>query len=348
MLDFSVNRRIKMPIYLQLKEQIRHLIAVGELKPGTQLPPADRLADNLRINRHTVLKAYSELARQGYVESRNGLGSFVRQAPAAEAGERLPDSALAQLEAAVRAALEHGLTPEQIAYLALSRAEALASGRAGGPPRVVAAVFECNEERLAYYAQALAAALEIEIQPYLIPALDGPEPPPALAAVDFAITSFFHLVEVRRKLRRHPQLGHLELFAITVRPHLDVLRQLADLPEGSRLGILYLAGPHYTPERLQAMVEHIEQAHLRNLAAVVPIFVEGPLDPARLAGVDALLVRPENLAATGVRLETSLPVVAYHNVLDQASVAVLREVVREVRESKGGVGRRQVAAGAPG
>lgn len=346
-MQFSVNRRIKMPIYVQLKEQIRHLIAVGELHPGTQLPPADRLADNLRINRHTVLKAYSELAQQGYVEFRNGLGSFVKESVVADESTTLPARLLDQLDDIVRAALDQGLAPEQIATLALARAEALARGALAVPPPVTAAVFECNSERLGYYTRTLSEALEIELRPYLIAALDGGEPP-GLAEVDFAITSFFHLVEVRRKLRSQSQRGRLELFAITVRPHLDVLRRLAELPEGARLGILYFAGPHYTEERLRAMVEHIEQAHLPNLARIEPIYVEGDLEPDRLRACDALLVRPENLTDTETRLTVDLPVIEYHNVLDQASVAVLREVVREVRESKGAAhAPGRLAAGAP-
>jgi DNA-binding transcriptional regulator YhcF (GntR family) len=333
--QLSVNRRIRMPVYVQLKEQIRHLIAVGELGPGTQLPPAERLADNLRINRHTVLKAYQELAQQGYVASRNGVGSFVSEAAGPLGAEALPVRVLPQLDGALQAALEQGMSPEQIAYLALTRAEALAARAASAPP-VTAALFECNAERLDYYARALGEALEIEVRPYLIADLDGPAAPLGLAGVDLAITPFFHLVEVRRKLRRHHELGRLELLAITVRPHLDVLRRLAELPEGSRLGILYFAGPHYTEERLRAMVEHIEQAHLRNLRRVEPIYVQDELPPERLREFDAILVRPDNLADAHRHADLGLPIVEYHNVLDQASVAVLREVVREVRESKAG------------
>jgi DNA-binding transcriptional regulator YhcF (GntR family) len=322
-----------MPVYVQLKEQIRHLIAVGELGPGTQLPPADRLADNLRINRHTVLKAYRELAQQGYIESRNGVGSFVADSPRAAQSAGFPPHLLTQLDGVLRAALEQGVTPEQIAYVCLTRAGALAA-RAEVAPPVTAAVFECNAERLDYYARALGEALEIDVRSYLIGDLDGDAAPAGLAEVDLAITSFFHLVEVRRKLRRHGELARLELFAITVRPHLDVLRHLAELPEGSRLGILYFAGPHYTEERLRAMVEHIEHAHLPNLRGVEPIYVRDELRPEQLRGFDAILVRPENLDATHQHLDVGVPIVEYHNVLDQASVAVLREVVREVREGK--------------
>ena len=154
-----------------------------------------------------------------------------------------------------------------------------------------------------------------------------------VAAVDDHLRAepVLHLVEVRRKLREREETNHLEIFAVSVRPHLDVLRNLAKLSVGTVLGILYFAGPHYTFERLQSMVEHIEHAHLQNIAQIKPIYVKGELRPELLAGLDAVLVRPENLEAAGIELNLPLPIVEYHNILDRASVMVLQDVIREAR-----------------
>ena len=331
---FRVNRRIKMPIYMQLKEQIRHLIAVGELKPGTQLPPASQLANNLLINRHTVLKAYNELVQQSYVESRNGRGTFVAKATPAAGAETISPELLAQFDTTIEAAIKNGLTPEQISYMVLSRAETLATQTAQVSPTVSVALFECNSERLNYYASALAESLAIVIRPYLITDLADTTVSTALTEVDFVITSFFHLVEVRRIIRRFPELKQLEIYAITVRPHLDVLSRLAELPHGSHLGVLFFAGTHYTEKRLRAMVEHIENANLKNVRLIEPIYVQGELRLEMLREFDALLVRPENLADSQKYLDLSIPIIEYNNVLDKASVAMLREVVRDIREDK--------------
>jgi GntR family transcriptional regulator len=71
------NSSSGVPIYVQLKEQIRHAIETGSLTAGDQLPGIRGLAENLVINPNTVIKAYRELENEGVLEIRHGLGAFV-------------------------------------------------------------------------------------------------------------------------------------------------------------------------------------------------------------------------------------------------------------------------------
>jgi GntR family transcriptional regulator len=66
-----------VPIYVQLKEQIRHSIEIGALAPGDQLPGVRSLAEALVINPNTLLKVYRELEQEGVLEIRHGLGAFI-------------------------------------------------------------------------------------------------------------------------------------------------------------------------------------------------------------------------------------------------------------------------------
>lgn len=66
-----------VPIYVQVKEQIQHLIETGGLVPGDQLPSVRGLAETLVMNPNTVIKAYRELEMEGVLEIRHGLGVFV-------------------------------------------------------------------------------------------------------------------------------------------------------------------------------------------------------------------------------------------------------------------------------
>ena len=66
-----------VPIYVQLKEQIRHAIETGALTAGEQLPGIRGLAETRVINPNTVIKVYRELENQGVLEIRHGLGAFV-------------------------------------------------------------------------------------------------------------------------------------------------------------------------------------------------------------------------------------------------------------------------------
>jgi GntR family transcriptional regulator len=70
-----------VPIYVQLKEQIRHAVETGALAPVDQLPGIRGLAEDLVINPNTVIKAYRELENEGVLEIRHGLGAFVAARP---------------------------------------------------------------------------------------------------------------------------------------------------------------------------------------------------------------------------------------------------------------------------
>jgi len=73
--DFQAGK----PVYLQLADQIRYAAAAGTLRPGEPLPSLRPLAEELRINRNTIAKAYAELERQGIIETVPGKGFFLKQ-----------------------------------------------------------------------------------------------------------------------------------------------------------------------------------------------------------------------------------------------------------------------------
>lgn len=66
------------PIYVQIGENVRRLMAREDLRPGDKLPSARELAQLLGVNPNTVVHAYSRLELEGIIETRRGLGTFVR------------------------------------------------------------------------------------------------------------------------------------------------------------------------------------------------------------------------------------------------------------------------------
>ena len=75
---FQVDFQAGKPVYLQLADQIRYAAASGRLRPGEALPSLRPLAEELRINRNTIAKAYSELEIQGIIETVPGKGYFLK------------------------------------------------------------------------------------------------------------------------------------------------------------------------------------------------------------------------------------------------------------------------------
>ncbi|MGH7941491.1 MAG: GntR family transcriptional regulator [Limisphaerales bacterium] len=74
---FQIDFKSGKPVYLQLVDQVRYVAASGALRPGEPLPPIRALAEELRVNRNTVAKAYAELEDQGVIETLQGKGCFL-------------------------------------------------------------------------------------------------------------------------------------------------------------------------------------------------------------------------------------------------------------------------------
>jgi len=76
---FQLNFKSGKAVYLQLVEQVQLAAASGALRTGDALPGIRALAEELRVNRNTVARAYTELESLGVIETRAGKGCFVRE-----------------------------------------------------------------------------------------------------------------------------------------------------------------------------------------------------------------------------------------------------------------------------
>jgi GntR family transcriptional regulator len=101
------------PLYLQVKDQLLHRVAVGDLKPGAEIPSIRQLAADIRVSVITIKRAYLELEMEGVIHTRQGRGSFVAENTGLDA--RLKERELEQhLRAAVAVAKLLDLTEEEL------------------------------------------------------------------------------------------------------------------------------------------------------------------------------------------------------------------------------------------
>jgi GntR family transcriptional regulator len=82
-MHFKLEPNSGVPLGVQITHQLRVAIASGRLAPGERLPSARDLADELRVNFHTVRKAYGDLEQAGLVRQERGLGTYVADHPPA-------------------------------------------------------------------------------------------------------------------------------------------------------------------------------------------------------------------------------------------------------------------------
>jgi GntR family transcriptional regulator len=110
---FIISQSDKRPMYLQIMEQVKQRIAVGDWKEGQAIPSIRQLAVNLQVSVITVKRAYLELEREGVIVTQQGKGSQV--APVNGLGKRLREQELEQhLEQARRLAALLGIQSKEL------------------------------------------------------------------------------------------------------------------------------------------------------------------------------------------------------------------------------------------
>jgi len=93
MLHLQVDPHSGVPVYRQMMDQVKYYIASGVLRPGAQLPSVRELAQFLRVNPTTVVKAYTELEHERMIELKQGKGAFIAS-HAPKMGEREKEAQL--------------------------------------------------------------------------------------------------------------------------------------------------------------------------------------------------------------------------------------------------------------
>jgi GntR family transcriptional regulator len=123
-----------IPIYLQIVNQVKYLVASGRLAPGEELPPIRVLAERLVVNPNTVARAYRELEASGLVEKRRTAGTFVSEAGSPLARRERLKIVTERVDALLAEARQLGIGVSEIIELVARRDEAMAVEQIGEKP----------------------------------------------------------------------------------------------------------------------------------------------------------------------------------------------------------------------
>jgi len=96
-LKLHLDFRSGIPIYLQIVDQIKHMLISGELKPEDQLPTVRQLAAELRVNFNTIARAYRILDEAGLISTQQGRGTYFLSGPDQQAAAYIRDHTLEEL-----------------------------------------------------------------------------------------------------------------------------------------------------------------------------------------------------------------------------------------------------------
>jgi len=315
----SIEPKSHLPVHIQLKEQIRFLILNGEMAPGTKLPTARQLAGFLRINRNTVLKSYQELVQEGLIECRQGKGCIVTERPMALT-QPLTTRLLTIVDTAISQASEIGVNPDDFATFAY----ALGKQRRDISVKRRLVFVECEAPITTTLAKAIQERLnDVEVSPIILRDLREPslEVKEQLREAYLVITTFFHIQEIKQLLSKSKK----EVVALVVKPHLDKLVQIAEIPKGTRTALVCVS-----ESCAMDMKRSLEHAGIKDLNTSIA----GVDNQHRLA--EAMAGRPVIIASDFVADKVRPLVQPDQNLivldftaLDEGAISLLRSMVTE-------------------
>ena len=114
-MNLELDFRSGIPIYLQVVDRIKEMIANGRLKPGDQLPTVRALALELRVNFNTVARAYRILDESRIISTQQGRGTYILEMPPPEVTESIRQQSVEALTQRYLADADRlGITPKQL------------------------------------------------------------------------------------------------------------------------------------------------------------------------------------------------------------------------------------------
>jgi DNA-binding transcriptional regulator YhcF (GntR family) len=124
-MEIRLSNSDGVPVYRQIVNQVKYMIASGRLRPGQELPAIRALAERLVLNHNTVVHAYARLEREGLIVCRHGSGSFVADQPRRQAAGDSAQALSEKVDSLLTDAEHMNLDLNQLLQLILERHAAL-------------------------------------------------------------------------------------------------------------------------------------------------------------------------------------------------------------------------------
>jgi DNA-binding transcriptional regulator YhcF (GntR family) len=287
----------------------------GDVPRDHALPSIRELAGFLGINPNTVARAIEDLKRSGHVEARRGKGVFVAPALFTRQFRTRREDFLK--DAVIRAAALE-MTPDDVAVGVLSVA---AAGLAAGRGVVAVLLVECSPSELDFFGRELEAHLPVRVDKVLLSDLATTVRGRARAGPWVAaVTSFGHLPEVERRL---DGLG-VPVIALLAEAHLETLHRLAQLPSGTRVGVVSTA-----VETAHNLEHSIANAGLPNIVLAGACPAERPGLGRVVRRVDVIVCSTSAAERVRTLASPAVQVIIDDRALDQRAIQMLGAILAQ-------------------
>lgn len=328
-MNIEINKNSKVPLYLQIKEQLKKLLAEGQLKKGSQLPTERELSIKLNVSRNTVSMAYQELSQEKIVSSHPGKGTFVIADDTVSSNpfllEEKHNLLINSIDLVIQQALDLNLKIDGFRSLfnqRLERTKHLLD-------HISIAFVECNQEQLYYFTKKLELGTGIQIVPLLIDEMhDQPENfLNKIRPVDLVVTTFFHYKEVQEFLKDQDK----KITAIALVPKIETMVSIARVATNEmRLGLVCL-----TQKFAEYVFKSIKAAGINCKSISYTTTHDSSKLEMFIHKCDILIVSPGRKEDVKKFISKSIPLIEFIYIPDKGSINTMKETILDIKKEEG-------------
>lgn len=128
-MDIRLSTSDGVPVYRQIANQVKYLVASGRLQPGQELPAIRTLAEKLVINPNTVIHAYAELEKDGVVVRKHGSGTYVADTASNQPAKTATESLTPKIDSLLADSMHLNLDLNDLLRILLERHAILKSSK---------------------------------------------------------------------------------------------------------------------------------------------------------------------------------------------------------------------------
>lgn len=234
-MDIKIDKKSGLPIYLQVKNQIKELIQSGTINIGYKMPAERDLSEKLQVSRNTISTAYKELEQEGILKSYQGRGTFVLEDARPWKRQNIREKIAKFVDLGFEEALEGGISPEEFLEIVTERVEQ----KKELISKIQAVYVECNIEQSKMFSKQLSQSTNLNVIPLTISDLKNmsKETKDTIEKSQVVIATFNHVNEVSELIAEFNK----QILGIAINADMGTIVKIAKYPESTKFGFVCIS-----------------------------------------------------------------------------------------------------------
>jgi len=327
-MKIEIDKKSGIPLYLQIKYQIKKLFKNGNLKEGEQLPTERDLSESLQVSRNTVSMAYKELALEDIILSIPGRGTFPNPKTSKFTKSKTNNN-LSKIEEIIDVTINEALELN----FELGEFKKLVNKKIEEKEKLLKniniAFIECNQEQLYFFSKGIELGTGISIIPILIDEIYK-EPDifrEKIKSIDLVVTTFFHYDEVKKFLVDQKQ----RVLAIALDPLMETMVNIAHLSDKDKsIGLVCI-----TDKFAQRVFQSIKQAGIKFLSFKFAISHDEDEVKQFLINTNIVITSPGRKKEVEKLISPQIPLIEFVYIPDKGSMSMLKLAILDIKREGG-------------